>query len=109
VFLPIPDELKLVLDALPLPRNSAADCPFYFRNGHTSRRAVVGIAERTLAAVFRKSSVKYAHAHRFRNTLATRLLEQGARFEQIANILGNACGGSEALRQVVVQGPTGQH
>lgn len=90
VFLPIPDSLKLILDALPLPRNAAQDCPYYFWNGQTSRRAVVGIAERTLSAVFKKSGVENAHAHRYRHTLATRLLEQGATFEQIADILGNS-------------------
>ena len=37
-----------------------------------------------------KSGVKNAHAHRFRHTLATRLLEQGATFEQVADILGNS-------------------
>jgi integrase len=51
---------------------------------------VVGIAERTLSAIFKKSGVKNAHAHRFRHTLATRLLEQGATFEQVADILGNS-------------------
>ena len=90
VFLPIPDSLKLGLDALPLPRGAAQDCPYYFWNGKSSRRAVVGIAERTLAAVFRKSGVKNAHAHRYRHTLATRLLEQGATFEQVADILENS-------------------
>ncbi|HTM48375.1 MAG TPA: hypothetical protein VL285_06840 [Bryobacteraceae bacterium] len=58
VFLPIPPGLKLILDALPQPRNAAQDCPYYFWNGQTSRRAVVGIAERTLLAVFKKSGVK---------------------------------------------------
>ncbi len=90
VFLPIPEALKLALDAVPLPRNAAQDCAFYFWNGHTSRRAVVGIAERTLSAVFKKSAVKDAHAHRYRHTLATRLLAQGATFEQVADILGNS-------------------
>lgn len=90
VLLPIPDSLKLILEALPLPRNAAQDCPFYFWNGHTSKRAVVGIAERALYAVFQKSGVKDAHAHRYRHTLATRLLEQGATFEQAADILGNS-------------------
>jgi integrase len=51
---------------------------------------VIGIAERTLSAVFKKSGVKDAHAHRYRHTLATRLLEQGATFEQVADILGNS-------------------
>jgi site-specific recombinase XerD len=90
VFLPIPAELKLVLDALPLPRNGSQDCPYYFWNGHTAKRAVVGIAERTLAAVFKKSGVKNAHAHRYRHTLATRLLADGATFELVADILGNS-------------------
>lgn len=89
VFLPIPDELKATLDALPLPRGAAADCPYYFWNGVTSRRAAVGIAERTMAAVFKKSGVPSAGTHRFRHTLATRLLARGAAFEEIADILGN--------------------
>jgi site-specific recombinase XerD len=89
VFLPIPDGLKVVLDALPLPRKAAQDCPYLFWNGVTSRRAVVGIAERTLSAVFKKSGVKNAHAHRYRHTLATRLLAQGATFQEVADILGN--------------------
>jgi integrase len=92
VFLPIPEPLKLALDALPLPRNSAHDCRYYFWNGQSSRRAVVGIAERTLSAVFKKSGVKGAHAHRYRHTLATRLLGQGATFEEVADILGNSPG-----------------
>ncbi len=90
VFLPIPESLKLVLDAVPLPRNAALDCPCYFWNCASSRRAMVGIAERTLSAVFKKSGVKDAHAHRYRHTLATRLLEQGATFEEVADILGNS-------------------
>jgi integrase/recombinase XerC len=90
VFLPIPEHLKLALDALPLPRNAARDCPYYFWNGVTSGRAVVGIAERTLASVFKKSGVQSAHAHRYRHTLATRLLERGAALEQVADILGNS-------------------
>ena len=90
VFLPIPENLKMVLDALPLPRNAAQDCPYYFWNGQSSRRAVVGIAERSLSTVFKKSGVKNAHAHRYRHTLATRLLEQGATFEEVADILGNS-------------------
>jgi integrase len=89
VYLPIPSELKMALDALPLPRNAARDCPFYFWNNVTSRRAVVGIAERTLSTVFKKSGVKNAHAHRFRHTLATRLLGNSATYDNLADILGN--------------------
>ena len=90
VFLPIPNELKAALDALPLPRGADHDCRFYFWNGITSDRAVKGIAERTLAAVFRLAQVPHAHAHRFRHTLATELLGRGASFEDVADILGNS-------------------
>jgi site-specific recombinase XerC len=44
VFLPIPNEVKMALDALPAPRGAAIDSPFFFWNGVTSKRAVVGIA-----------------------------------------------------------------
>jgi integrase/recombinase XerC len=89
VFLPIPEIVKRALDLVPLPRNAPQDCPYYFWNGVASQRAVVGIAERSLAAVFKKSGVKDAHAHRYRHTLATRLLENGASFHEVADVLGN--------------------
>ena len=49
-----------------------------------------GIAERSLAAVFTKSAVANAHAHRFRHTLAPELLGRGAGPEDVADILGNS-------------------
>ena len=59
--------------------------------------------------MFKKSGVKDAHAHRYRHTLATRLLEQGATFEEVADVLGKQPGDRpEALRQVV-QGPADEH
>jgi integrase/recombinase XerC len=88
VFLPVPPDLQLALDSLPAPRGSGSEWRFFFWNGVTSRRAVIGIAERTLAAVFRGSGVKDAHAHRFRHTLATRLLGVGASLQEVADVLG---------------------
>jgi hypothetical protein len=49
VFLPIPEELRLALNAVPTPRGVAPGCRHFFWNGITSERAVKGIAERTLA------------------------------------------------------------
>ena len=89
VHLPIPQDLKDALDALPLPRNAPQDCPYYFWNSVSTQRAVVGIAERSLSAVFKKSGVPKAHAHRYRHTLATKLLGYGASYELVADILGN--------------------
>jgi integrase len=90
VELPIWDETARALDVLPAPRGAEQEPPYYFWNATTGKRAVVGIAERTLAAVFKKSGVMKAHAHRFRHTLATTLLGNGASFEVIADILGNS-------------------
>jgi site-specific recombinase XerD len=88
VYLPVPPDLQLALDALPNPRGSGNESRFFFWNGVTTRRAVVGIAERTLAAVFKKSGVRAAHAHRFRHTLATRLLGVGGTEQEVADVLG---------------------
>ncbi|MFZ0271054.1 MAG: tyrosine-type recombinase/integrase [Acidobacteriaceae bacterium] len=90
VFLPIPHELKIALDLVPVPRGSAEVSTHFFWNCTTSKRAVKGIADRTLRSVFLKSGVQRAHAHRFRHTLATELLGRGASFEDVADILGNS-------------------
>ncbi len=90
VFLPIPAELKAALDRVPLPRGCGDDPRWFFWNGVSSERAMKGIAERSLAAVFKSSMVPGAHAHRFRHTLATELLGSGASFEEVADILGNS-------------------
>jgi integrase/recombinase XerD len=90
VSLPIWPLTQMALDALPAPRGGGDSPRCYFWNGTTSKRAVVGIAERTLAAVFKKSGVPGAHAHRFRHTLATRLLGAGATETEVADILGNS-------------------
>jgi len=90
VRLPLWPITQVALDALLPPRGSGTEPRHCFWNGVTSPRAAVGIAERTLAAVFKKSKVVGAHAHRFRHTLATRLIGSGASFEDVADILGNS-------------------
>ena len=90
VFLPIPREMKEALDLVPVPRGAALDCRCYLWNGVSSERTMKDIADRSLSAVFKASSVPRAHAHRFRHTLATELLGTGASFEDVADILGNS-------------------
>jgi site-specific recombinase XerD len=90
VYLPVWKDTQAALDALPAPRGACAESRYFFWNEITSRRAVVGIAERTLAAVFKQSKVPHAHAHRFRHTLATRLLGMGGTEQEVADILGNS-------------------
>jgi integrase len=43
-----------------------------------------------MAEVFKASRVPGAHAHRFRHTLATEILEAGGTFEDAAEVLGNS-------------------
>jgi site-specific recombinase XerD len=90
VYLEVWPETQNALDALSAPRGCILEPRYYFWNGRTSKRAVVGIAERALAAVFKKSGVPDAHAHRFRHTLATRLLGNGGTEQEVADILGNS-------------------
>jgi integrase len=88
VFLPIPGELQDALDKLPMPRNAGPEARYFFWNGVSSKRAMVGIADRTLSAVFTKSEVNGGHAHRFRHTLATEILARGGSEQDAADILG---------------------
>ena len=91
VFLPVPPELQAALDSLPLPRDQQGrtrDSGYFFWNGVTSRRAAVGMAERTMTAVFKESGVPQAHAHRFRHALATSILATGGTLSDVADVLG---------------------
>lgn len=85
VFLPVPQEMKDALDAVPRKSES-----YFFWLGKNSPRTMVGIANRVLRSVFRKSGVKHAHSHRFRHTLATELLGCGATCDEVADVLGNS-------------------
>lgn len=90
VFLRIPEAMVEALNALPRPRNSGENCPYFLWNGNSKPKSQISEVSETLAAVFKKSGVQGAHAHRFRHTLATELLAHGATFEDVADILGNS-------------------
>jgi site-specific recombinase XerD len=90
VYLLVPDELVEALNALPAPRGSNKDCPFFFWNGKSKPKSQISEVSETLAAVFRKSGVQDAGAHRYRHTLATELVGIGASFEDVADVLGNS-------------------
>jgi integrase/recombinase XerC len=90
VFLPVPADMKAALDALPSPKGANGDFRYFFWSGLGSEKCMKANADRTLHAVFRKSGVAGAHAHRFRHTLATELLGRGASFEDVADVLGNS-------------------
>ena len=88
ILLPIPQELELALDALPLPEPLTKENGYYFWNGQATPKRLLESAERTLRSVFRTSGVKAARAHYFRHTLATELLAHGASEQDVADVLG---------------------
>jgi integrase len=90
VRLPVHPELEKALAIVPAPRGAEGEPRYFFWSGNGTNRAAVRDATRTLAAVFKASEVPGAHAHRFRHTLATELLENGATLEDVADVLGNS-------------------
>ncbi len=89
VFLPIPGFLQEALDSLPTPKGTKDTSKYFFWSGNGTTRAFLRDVTRTMARVFEHSGVKGAHAHRFRHTLATALLEKGWTTEDVALVLGS--------------------
>jgi site-specific recombinase XerD len=88
VFLKIPQELLDALAMLPAPRGAPSPSRYFFWNEAALKQTNVDKSRRTLVAVFKRSGVQNAHAHRFRHTLATEILARGDREEDVAKILG---------------------
>jgi site-specific recombinase XerD len=88
VFLRIPKELEAALAQLPVPRGAPSPPRYFFWNEVCQRQTNVDKSRRTLVAVFKRSGVSGAHAHRFRHTLATEIPARGDREEDVARILG---------------------
>jgi site-specific recombinase XerD len=90
IWLPLHRDVTNALDRLPLPQGAAAECEYFFWTGLGARDGHIKTVDRTLKAVFTKSKVRNAHAHRFRHTLATEILVKGGTIEDCANILGDS-------------------
>ncbi len=92
LWLPLSEypDVQFALDVLPAPLGAPADCKYYFWTGLGGRDGHIKTVDRTLQAVFRKSGVKDASAHRFRHTLTTQILVNGGSIEDAANILGDS-------------------
>jgi integrase len=90
VKLPAPAELQRALELVPFPRGDSGEGRYFFWSGNGTARSAISTVARTLGAVFKASGVPGAHAHRFRHTLATELLEAGGSLEDVAEILGNS-------------------
>ncbi len=95
LWMPIDElpDLIFALEAVPMPMNQAGECvdgPYYFWTGEGEEEGHIKTVVRTLQAVFRESGVENAHTHKFRHTLATKILAEGGTFEDAAIILGDS-------------------
>ena len=83
-------DVAAALECLPVPEGAPTDGgEYFFWNGHGTPDSHMRSIARTLKAVFRKSGVERALAHRFRHTLATKILVEGGSIEDAANVLGD--------------------
>jgi site-specific recombinase XerD len=89
IFLPLPPLLREKLAALPTPRGTIGASKYFFWSGNGKVRATIRGVTRTLSRVFQHAGVEGAHAHRFRHTLATGVLEKGWTIDDLADVLGS--------------------
>ena len=90
IFLPHPSDAHAMFSMrLPEPKGTKGQSKYLFWSGNGTTRAFIRGVTRTLARVFQLSEVEAAHAHRFRHTLATALLEKGWTTEDVSDVLGS--------------------
>ena len=81
--------------SLPLPKDVLRDLAdlgetgkYFFWSGNGGVKAATSGVQRTLAKVFKLAKVS-GHAHKFRDTFAVELLQNGVSLENVAALLGN--------------------
>ena len=82
---------------LPLPQSVVDDLhavsptgTYFFWSGNGLPKSAVADWQRSLAKLFRIAGIEGAHAHRFRDFFAVKLLENGVPLESVAVLLGNS-------------------
>ena len=84
VWLPLPEFLVAKLKALPLYEGK-----YFFAAGSANLGTATGNARRSLRKLSKLARVRTVNPHRFRDTLAIKLLQQGVPIEDVKEILGH--------------------
>lgn len=85
VYIPIPDHVVAEMLKLKLFKGR-----YFFWTGNGKVDTAAGNYRRTLRALAKEAGVDDIHPHRFRDTVACRLLENGVPLERVQKILGHA-------------------
>jgi site-specific recombinase XerD len=85
---PLTPEIQAALDVVPLPDGKPSK--WFFWTGKGNVEIHVNTVIMSLKSVYVASGVKNATSHRFRHTIATEMLAQGASVEDVAALLGDA-------------------
>lgn len=83
---------------IPLPPNVIAALQYFthksdryfFWSGESAPSTVTGVARKILAEVFSDAGISEGHAHRFRDTFAVSLLNEGTPIDVVATLLGHS-------------------
>ena len=84
VYVPVPPCVTEALDRV------KGNGEFYFWSGKGKVLTIVGNWRKYLTWLFKKSGVKGARSHRFRDTFSVSLLERGVDIETVSVLLGHA-------------------
>jgi len=85
VYVPLP---PFVAEAVTAIRSGSDEHFFWSGVGHP--RSCMSVWDRSLRVVFKLADVERGHAHRFRDTFAVSLLEQGVPIEDVSILLGHS-------------------
>jgi len=84
VYVPLPPAVLKALESLPLHKDR-----YYFWTGDGKLETAAGNYRRTLRQLCTEAKVPNGHPHRFRDTFAVRLLQQGVPLERVSKLLGH--------------------
>jgi integrase len=91
VYVPLPDFVIAALsEVTPFYDGEGNVTGTIFWNGKGKDTSAIGVWERTFKRLFEIAKIEDGHAHRFRDTFAVGLLQQGVSLEDVSVLLGHS-------------------
>ena len=82
-------EIPLHADVLSALRNVPTTNGYYFWDGESNRISLVKLWDAAFLRLFKRAGIVGGHPHRFRHTLAARMLQKGVSINSVAALLGH--------------------